>query len=245
MNHKNSCLFPSILRRLWLPLLSLLLSACASNTHSALYSSDNSQEINSARYAELYKTCSPDNAMALASVVRVANFDTEGGDGSGVVIAPNVVLTAAHVLDHQESGLVYIGSQYKKAMVLGRDTSADLALLMVGTENIEPIPLSRRGLRSNEAVWAVGYPLALAQSTTYGEFLRYRNGGLLTTAEIDAGSSGGGLLHCENGQVRVAGMIRSYMAYYKDGVPVRLPGRSIAVPASAIEAFVALHGLRR
>jgi len=232
-------------RILWLTALAFFLGACSTNSHTVVAGPQSATLITPASLAAHYQACAPNNPNTLASVVRVANFAADGGDGSGVVIAPNVVLTAAHVLDHEEAGLVYIGEQYKKAVVLGRDARADLALLMVGTENIEPIPLSRRGLHENEEVWAVGYPLALSQSTTQGEFLRYRNGGLLTSASIDAGSSGGGLLHCENGQVRVAGMIRSYMAYYHNGVPVRLPERSIAVPAAAIEAFVILHGLKR
>lgn len=189
--------------------------------------------------------CKKPGYDTLDAIVRVANISTGGGDGSGVVIAPNIVLTAAHVLEDSTVGLVYIGSQYKEATIIGRDTYSDLALLMVGTENLEPIQISDRGLVSNESVWAVGFPLALDQATTTGEFFRYRNGGLLTSAGIDAGSSGGGLLHCEHGQFKLAGMIRSYLARMQQGEAVAIPHRSISVPADAIEAFMSLHGVSR
>lgn len=179
----------------------------------------------------------------LDAIVRVANASTGGGDGSGVVIAPNIVLTAAHVLEDSTVGLVYIGNQYKEATIIARDPYSDLALLMVGTGQLEPIQISDRGLVTNESVWAVGFPLALDQATTKGEFFRYRNGGLLTSAGIDAGSSGGGLLHCEHGQFKLAGMIRSYLARIQQGKPVAIPHRSISVPADAIEAFMSLHGV--
>lgn len=187
--------------------------------------------------------CNAPGFDTLDAIVRVANGSTGGGDGSGVVIAPNVVLTAAHVLEDASVGMVYIGSNYKRATILGLDPHTDLALLMVGTENLEPIQISDRGLATNESVWAVGYPLALDQTTTRGEFFHYRNGGLLTSAGIDAGSSGGGLLHCEHGKFKLAGMIRSYLARVSQGQTIAIPHRSIAVPADAIEAFMNLHGV--
>ncbi|NNF15735.1 MAG: hypothetical protein HKN70_03255 [Gammaproteobacteria bacterium] len=189
------------------------------------------------------EACQAPDYHTLDSIVRVATLEVGGGDASGVVIAPNVVLTAAHVLEGNEAGLVYIGQRYKKAVVLGEDPYSDLVLLGVGTENLEPIALSEMSLRISEAVWAVGYPLAQQRTTTQGEFFSYRNGGLLTSAEIKAGSSGGGLLRCENGKFRLAGMVQSYLAYYRHGEPVSYPKRSISVPADAILAFVHIHGI--
>lgn len=187
-------------------------------------------------------SCHAPGLVTLDSIVRVAALETGGGDASGVVIAPNLVLTAAHVLGGEDVGLVYIGQQYRQALVLGRDVQSDLALLGVGTDLLIPISISRNVLADDEAVWAVSYPLAQQQITTRGQFFYYREGGLLTSAAIDAGSSGGGLLRCINGEFSLAGMIRSYMAYYRQGKQVMVPERSISVPAETIEAFVHLNG---
>ncbi len=224
----------------------MILSACAETPvkPSAIPASLTSEPARANHVAHYqHVRCNNPGFETLDAIVRVANTSTGGGDGSGVVIAPNVVLTAAHVLEDSSVGMVYIGNHYKFATILGRDPYSDLALLMVGTENLEPIQISDRGLAVNESVWAVGFPLALDQTTTTGEFFRYRNGGLLTSAGIDAGSSGGGLLHCERGQFKLAGMIRSYLARVKHGQAVAIPHRSISVPADAIEAFMNLHGV--
>ena len=235
---------------IWRPLIvlgaAILLSACAEtrvkpSSIPASLASEPAPINLVAQYQHV--RCNSPGFNTLDAIVRVANTSTGGGDGSGVVIAPNVVLTAAHVLEDSTVGMVYIGSHYKEATILGRDPFSDLALLMVGTENLEPIQISDRGLAINESVWAVGFPLALDQTTTTGEFFRYRNGGLLTSADINAGSSGGGLLHCEHGQFKLAGMIRSYLARVKHGQAIAIPHRSISVPADAIEAFMNLHGV--
>ncbi|MEM7081884.1 MAG: serine protease [Pseudomonadota bacterium] len=231
---------------LWLVGSALLLTACAetrikpASTHYSVTATPQAANL-VAHHAHI--DCRSPDYETLDAIVRVASITTNGGDGSGVVVAPNVVLTAAHVLEGASVGLVYIGNHYKEATVLGRDAYSDLALLMVGTENLQPIQISDRGLVTNESVWAVGFPLALDQSTTKGQFYRYRNGGLLTSAGIDAGSSGGGLLHCERGTFKLAGMIRSYLARVRQGEAVAIPNRSISVPADAIEAFINLHGV--
>lgn len=223
----------------------LLIAACAESRIKPDASALVTTQPASTSHVPVYPhiRCNNPGFNTLDSIVRVANVSTGGGDGSGIVIAPNIVLTAAHVLEDSQIGLVYIGSQYKEATIIGSDPYSDLALLMVGTENLQPIQISDRGLVSNESVWAVGFPLALDQATTEGEFFRYRNGGLLTSADIDAGSSGGGLLHCEHGKFKLAGMIRSYLARYNQGHPIAIPNRSISVPADAIEAFMSLHGV--
>lgn len=178
----------------------------------------------------------PDETL-LASVVRVATGD--GGDASGVVIGPDRVLTAAHVVTGAPRTLVMVDGGYREAAVLAMDEDADLALLGVGTGALRPLRLARSDLSAYEPVWAIGYPLALEQTTTRGRFNSITNGRLYASAPIQAGSSGGGLLRCRQGRFELAGIIRGYGARWLGGRLVSLPDLSIATPAEHIEHFVA------
>ena len=177
----------------------------------------------------------PDETL-LASVVRVATGD--GGDASGVVIAHNHVLTAAHVVVGAQQALVMVDGGYREAHVLAIDEPADLALLSVRTSALQPLRLAQTGLSAYEPVWAIGFPLALEQKTTRGLFNSISNGRLYASAPIQAGNSGGGLLRCAQGRFELAGIIRGYGAQWLGGKLVSLPDLSIATPAERIEPFV-------
>ncbi|MEM6639984.1 MAG: serine protease [Pseudomonadota bacterium] len=179
--------------------------------------------------------CTRPGTKALASVIRVAT--DSGSEASGVVIAQDRVLTAAHVVDDSNTVLVYINERYEQASVIARDLTNDLALLSADTQQIEPIRISRRHLLSAEPVWTVGYPLALDLKTNSGRYQQHVNGAIHSSAGTNAGASGGGLLNCESGEYELAGMIRGYGAYWRDGELHRLEDLSISVPADTISAF--------
>ena len=98
-----------------------------------------------------------------------------------------------------------------------------------------PIPLSVYDLYAEQEVWAAGYPRAQPLHTTSGYFVSKKAEALHTSAGIDSGESGGGLLSCENGEFVLAGMLRGYGAYRTDQGLVRLEHYSISVPASEIQ----------
>ena len=178
---------------------------------------------------------SPDTDIT-RSVVRVATSD--GGDASGVVVARDRVLTAAHVVYESGAALVRIDDTYRRADVLAMDRAADLALLAVQTGNLQPVQLAHKTLYDYEQVWAIGYPLALDQVTTHGFFRNRSQGRLFTSAPIQAGASGGGLIRCENGNFELAGLIRGYGAYRVGDELIPLHDLSIHTPAEQIQQFV-------
>lgn len=178
---------------------------------------------------------SPDDNI-LSSVVRVATSD--GADASGVIVADNRVLTAAHVVIDTDLALVRVHNEYRKADVLALDQGNDLALLSVDTGSLQPVQLARYDLFDYEQVWAVGYPLALDQVTTEGYFRNEVEGRLFTSAPIEAGASGGGLVRCRDGVFELAGIIRGYGGYWSDGQLIPLHNLSIHTPADQIQHFV-------
>src|SRR5205085_4794699 len=168
-----------------------------------------------------------DIAVAGRSVVRVVviQFDenqevSDFGHGSGFAIAPNRVVTNAHVVAMAQEGkqvaigvIPSQGAQATRARIVAIDPARDLALLEIERGTLTPIPLYTGPLDDGTPVAALGYPgnvdLATARSAedyitplpptrSIGIFSNVRpiNGitTLLHTANIARGHSGGPLL---------------------------------------------------
>jgi len=172
-----------------------------------------------------------DISVAGRSVVRVVviSFGEDGevtgfGHGSGFAVAPNRIVTNAHVVAQaqqaqQEGRTVSVGvvpsqgAQAGRARVVAFDPARDLALLELEDGHLPPIPLYVGPLDDGAPIAALGYPgnvdLATARSAddyiqplpptrSVGIFSNVRpiNGitTLLHTANIARGHSGGPLL---------------------------------------------------
>jgi len=167
-----------------------------------------------------------DISAAGRSVVRVVVIVFEDGEvsgfghGSGFAVAPNRIVTNAHVvapaLEGNEAAIGIVpseGAQAARARVVAVDPARDLALLQVDEGSIPPIPLYVGPLDDGAPIAALGYPgnvdLATARSAqdyitplpptrSVGIFSNVRpiNGitTLLHTASIARGHSGGPLL---------------------------------------------------
>ena len=161
------------------------------------------------------------------SVVRVVVVAVEEGEvvgfghGSGFVVAPNRIVTNAHVVElavrYPKDVVIGIvpseGSRSYGARIVGVDARHDLALLEMEEGRLPPIPLFLGPIPDGAPVAALGYPgnvdLATAQSAndyitplpptrSMGNYSNERsiNGiaALLHTANIARGNSGGPLL---------------------------------------------------
>ena len=171
-----------------------------------------------------------------ASILPVATDD--GSYASGIVVAPNRVLTAAHAVSGAEQAFVRINHAFRQAELLSVDPEKDLAIMRVDTGNLYPIRLSQRDPYENEPVWAVGFPHARFKTTSAGIFQNKLDGVLHTSAPIDAGESGGGLLACDQGKFVLAGMLRGYGAYLDGDRYIKIENHSVSVTASDIERFI-------
>lgn len=182
--------------------------------------------------------CGWPNSIALDSVVRVTSDD--GSHASGVVVADGRVLTAAHALDENFKSYVRIDGRLNSARIVMIDRSKDLAILGVRTGAIQPIPLGVENLDASATVWAVGFPRAESKTTSSGSFkVKAENDGALhTTAPIDSGQSGGGLISCEQGRHVLAGMLRGFAAYVNGDQYVKIKNHSVSVASADIRNFL-------
>lgn len=168
-----------------------------------------------------------DISAAGRSVVRVVVVTFEEGEvvgfghGSGFAVAPNRIVTNAHVVASATVPGVTVGvgvvppegSQAFRARVVAVDAARDLALIEVEGGRFTPIPLFTGTLEDGQSIAALGYPgnvdLATARSAddyitplpptrSVGIFSNARpiNGvaTLLHTANVARGHSGGPLL---------------------------------------------------
>ena len=146
------------------------------------------------------------------SVVVVHNGD---GQGSGVIIRPNIVATNCHVVDEDGGILVYKSDNRRTdtntafpATIRHFDEARDFCLLDVG--GLWGVPVSVRPydtLKIGENVYGLGAPRGLDLSISAGLISQLRTIGndryIQTDVAISPGSSGGGLFDSEGNLIGI------------------------------------------
>ncbi len=167
--------------------------------------------------------------------IRIGN-----SQASGVVVGQDLVLTVLHSIPANDSEIELIASN-AFAEVLAGHQGYDLALLKVDTGDIKPLPLNLQPMYPGEAVWALGYRDHQI-NTTEGKYLRQNYRGLLTSAPIAEGYSGGALLHCSQSNYAMTGLLHAFTAKLVAGELIN-SGHSRAIPAKAIHNFLKEQGI--
>jgi serine protease Do len=156
--------------------------------------------------------------------------------GAGVILRDDgLVLTNDHVLGKHAPFVLLEDDRQLDARVLARSADIDLALLQIPAYSLPIIELAKEPPRIGELVFAVGHPWGQRDTVTKGIVsalvaAQTRKGKVLTLIRTDAplapGNSGGPLLN-----------VRGQMV----GVNTLIVGgdQSVAIPAEAIEQFVA------
>lgn len=158
----------------------------------------------------------------LPSVVRIGRLDENAdgklvlsGLGSGAVIdAKNgYVITNAHVVNKGKGFLINIpDGRVVEARLVGMDTPTDIAVLQADDLRVDAVTKANSDqLRIGDVVFAVGYPLGLEQSLSFGVVsglgrTSSRTGlqdFIQTDAAINSGNSGGPLLDSQGRLVGV------------------------------------------
>ncbi|MBI3394131.1 MAG: tetratricopeptide repeat protein [Nitrospirae bacterium] len=135
------------------------------------------------------------------SVVTITTLDERGqidGEGSGVVVAPGLVITNCHVVQEASAIRVRSGDKEFNSSVMLWDAQRDLCRLEVSGLAAPTVRIrGYRDVQAGESVYAVGNPLGFGLSVSAGivsAIGRFRGEPqVFTSAPISPGSSGGGL----------------------------------------------------
>jgi hypothetical protein len=154
---------------------------------------------------------------ASPSIVVVETFDAERQAvalGSGVVIAPGVVVTNCHVFKGASMAQVRYQHHRLEATLRDSDLERDLCSLTVDALTAPPARLgSASQAQVGDRVYAIGAPQGLELTLSDGLISSLRPLGgrsiLLVTAPISHGSSGGGLF---DNQARLIGITTMYLS---------------------------------
>jgi len=174
---------------------------------------------------------------AVVKISRGRGAAGGGGEGSGVVLAPDgYVLTNSHVVHGaRELEAHFTDGRSFPARLVGEDPATDLALVRVGASDLPHVSLGAPSeLRVGQLVIAIGNPLGFQSTVSagvvsaLGRSLRGRDGRLIETivqhtAPLNPGNSGGPLVDSHG---RLVGINTAMIAYAQ--------GLFFAVPASTV-----------
>ena len=178
-------------------------------------------------------------AKAQSGVVRIEVATcTGGGTGSGFVLSPTLVVTAAHVVAGGKVVELIVGTTATAGRVVGIDEIADVALI----EPAAALPgvalaFSSTPAKPADEVAAIGFPRGEAKTFVRGTVnaLNHkdviegipRHGLIEFDAAIDRGNSGGPLIDSRGD---VVGMV--------DAGVVEVQGRRFAIPSATVEGLI-------
>ncbi|BDU68224.1 hypothetical protein GETHOR_03250 [Geothrix oryzae] len=165
-------------------------------------------------------------------LVRSPLGGIQAHQGSGVVIAPGLVATNAHVAEGGHGLVVYRGSEAWRVTRVRMDRARDLCLLTVPGLTAPAVTLAPAPAEVGQAVVAMGYPggqdLVVSRGRLRGIW-HYEEGRLLQSDAVALpGNSGGGLFDAEG---RLLGLTSFTFA--------ASPRLSFAVPVDWIRELVA------
>lgn len=200
-----------------LAVVAALLTACTRDQHgddqpSALPTSSAPAVDPGGGYVDIVNEVTP----------SIVTIKTDVGLGSGVVLRPDVVVTNAHVVEHDRDVTVtFADGQDSPAEVLATDTMTDLAVVRTERDGL-PVPKFRSELpQPGERALAIGSPLGFQHSVTAGIISGLHRdipGSatetpslvdlIQTDASISPGNSGGALLDAAG---QVVGINEAYI----------------------------------
>jgi S1-C subfamily serine protease len=149
-----------------------------------------------------------EDAVVAYQQVRASVFRVESGAGHGtgflVDSAQGLVITNAHVIEHQTRAYVVLDSVSRARVgIVHRDPITDLAVLQVNpylVSHLHPLTLAHPQdaqpvVEQGERVFAVGFPLDQEQTLTTGIVSSVRDGAIISDVNINPGNSGGPMLN--------------------------------------------------
>jgi len=139
-------------------------------------------------------------ASATPAVASVVAFDMSGKSqvvGSGLLVAPDAIVTSCHALPPSATVVARIGAERMPATLAIYDEDLDLCRLSIGRVAIAPIAAGPDEPKAGDVVYAIGQHKGDAISAVEGTVRNVRatpKGRLIElSAPVPASASGGGL----------------------------------------------------
>lgn len=175
--------------------------------------------------------------------------------GSGVIIAPGYVLTAAHVVGVQQPGeQITVLARGKRPGVqvdlirIATAVGTDLALLYSPAIQCPCASIAQTNPEVDQLIYQVGFPLNSLYSVQYlttGTIQAIMNRGMFATTNTAPGSSGGGqFVRSEDGRYELVGIVSSIVTMGKmPSAPfldqrVMMTWMTISAPTLKIRSFL-------
>lgn len=161
----------------------------------------------------------------------VAVRDGRRGSGSGVVWAPNIVITNHHVVQRETAEVVYGDGRQVTGTVMARDPQNDIVALSVEGA---PDPVSigdSLALRVGQLVMAIGHPLGVENAVTTGIISALPTAAdprslIRSDLHLNPGNSGGPLFAADGAVIGINSMVAG-------------PGTALSVPSNTVQALLA------
>ena len=178
------------------------------------------------------ETGSYEQARASVHLVNV-----RGGNGSGVMVAPFLMLTAAHVVGDGKD--ITVGPKAYPAKLVHKDEKNDIALLHVAI--VCPCAPFALPPKQDDTVLVVGFPVNHnigIQIATEGRIQGLKENRLQLSAQAVGGNSGGGVFVMQGGEWRLAGILVEVAGWCMGFACYPVPHLSRAVDTQTMTDFM-------
>jgi serine protease Do len=174
----------------------------------------------------------------------------EDGSGSGVVLtADGYIITNQHVIAGADQiRVVFPGSRYYDAELVGEDVLTDLALLKIEESGLPTVPLGNSAaINVGESVLAFGNPLGFFQQTVTSGIIsavgrqvnipdsEYSYTFIQTDAVINPGNSGGPLVNMRGEVIGINSAKVSRLGV--EGIGLSIPGNTVRRVAGDLKTY--------
>lgn len=159
------------------------------------------------------------------------------GNASGVMVAPFLMLTAAHVVGDMQN--LTVGPKKLPAKLLYKDDANDIALLHVAMDC--PCASIAAPPEADVPVLVIGYPIHQhvgVQVVTEGKTQGVNGNRLAMTAPAAGGNSGGGVFVYQFGEWKLAGILVEITGWCSGFACFPMPHLSRAVSTDVMTKFL-------